>query len=212
MKMLLCNDLLLESICNNIIDVNLSHDWRELRNEKFLKIVNRMENENISYMTILGTLFSNEYVSERAIDNFFDVVNEHKSITFFAILDEAEFIRVAYRKYIPNNLHVYDRKKDNTFFDEQLKLSLEKGSINVSLYEKNMFVIYKNEQASYMINGTDEGEKIIPHFEATSYDDLKYKIGYGLVEMDPQFNVIYHEILSKKFSYKAMELTVSQKK
>jgi len=211
MKMLVCSDLLLESVCNNIIDVNLSHDWRDLRNEKFLEMINRMENENISYITLLGTLFSKEYVSEKAIDSFFDVVEEHKGITFLLMLDKKEYIRIAYRKSIPNNLHVYDINANDSFDDGMFSFNSYDKKKSFSLYKRAIFEIQENDLGLFTVGGIDENEKIIPHFEAIGYDDLKYQTGFSIIEITPQFEVIYNEIPIKKFSYRAMELTISSK-
>lgn len=211
MKILLCNDLLLESVCGNICDVNLSHDWQELRNDKFLEMIDTMEKDNISYMVALGGLFSKEYVSEKAMDSFFDVVNEHKNISFLVVLEKKEYVRISYRKDVPSNLHILQQSLDDKYYDGELEVTIVDNDINCMICDSESFVISSNDNNEYFITGLQNGEKIIPHFEATGYEDLKYQFGYSIIEYGMLDSLTYSEVNTKKFSYKAMELTITPK-
>ena len=60
MKMLLCTDVRLGAMCNENLDITLSHKWQTARIEKFSELIDMAAQNNAAYVALFGRLFGQE--------------------------------------------------------------------------------------------------------------------------------------------------------
>lgn len=205
MKILFSSDILLGTACTENVDVKLSNKWKAMRTEKFSELADKAIPENVSYIAIVGTLFGQDRIPEATIDSLFQVVTDQKHITFLAFLTQAEYSRISYRNDIPQNLHLVCVDISDSYRDDNMLVRISDKKIQMQFGESTPVVLMKNED-KYILSGLKDGDKIIPRFEATGYDDASEKYGYSILEWNENTVGEYKEVDDNKFSYQTIEV------
>jgi len=182
MRMLLCTDLLLETMCTNINDYELSLKWRELRMGKFNKTINDEANKSLDYVILLGHLFSTSPVRSRTYESFFDIVKEHNDTKFLVFLNNIEYKRILYKKDIPDNLKLIPIESTNTYSDDNYTIKTNDYTIEFLENNNLFFGISKKSNDKFFITYDRDKTEEIFNFEPIGYEDFKNKFGYLILE------------------------------
>jgi hypothetical protein len=208
MKIIFCTDILLATLCTEKLDVELAHKWQSIRTDKFSELADKAIPEGASYIAVFGDLFGQERISEGVIDSFFKTVNDQKHISFLAFLNQAEYSRISYRNDIPDNLHMICTQISDMYTDDNVAIQIKDHQAHIQLGDNDEIIVSKTAE-KYQISGLKDGEKIIPRFEATGYDDSTEYYGYSVLEWTDSSIDVYKEIEDKKFSYQTTEIKLS---
>lgn len=209
MKVMFCDDILLGATNSEKLDVKQANKWQRYRIEKVNEMADKAIPEGVSYISIMGNLFGVDRVSESIIDELFNVINSQKHINFLAFLSQKEYSRISYRNDIPQNLHLVCVEISDSYRDENILVRISDKKIQMQFGESTPIVLGKNEEENYIISGLKDGDKEIPRFEATGYDDASAKYGYSVLGWNGSNVGEYKEVEDNKFSYQTIEVKLS---
>ena len=208
MKMLLCTDVRLGAMCNENLDITLSHKWQTARIEKFSELIDMAAQNNAAYVALFGRLFGQERVSEGVIDKLFESIKEDKNIQTLAFLNISEYKRISYRNDIPENLHLFCLQRPDSYVDESIALRVNKGMIELQLADNDSLFIQMNAENQFAISGLPE-VCTIPSFEPLGFDDaLEIIYGYGLLEWTNDELGPYTYKKAQRYAYRSIELKI----
>ena len=207
-RMLLCSDIRLGAVSTEKLDIRQSQKWQAERNAKFEDLIDKAAQNNAMYIALFGRIFGQDRVTESVIDFLFQAVREDAGITVLLFLSGSELKRISYRNDIPENLHLINMEKQDSFLDDGIALRINAGAAEVQLGENQSVFIRKNESGKFAVTGTPNGGTI-PSFEPTGFEDAQdIAYGYGLLEWTEDQLGQYQVKGGMKYDYKAIELKI----
>jgi hypothetical protein len=208
MKILLCSDVRLGSVCTENLDVKLSHKWQAARTEKLADLVDQAAQNNASYIALFGNIFGQERVSESVIDALFNIVKQDSDIQILAFIIAEEFKRISYRNDIPENLHLICTQAVDSYTDDNIALRIDKGVVELQLADNAPIFINREPNNGFVVAGLSENQAI-PSFEPVGFEDAEGLVcGYGILEWTDEELGQYVITKSQKYEYKAIELKI----
>ena len=207
-KILLCADVRLGTVSTEKLDIKQSQKWQAARNGKFVDLIDKAAQNNATYVALFGKLFGQERVTESVIDTLFQAVREDSGITVLVFLSAIEYKRVSYRNDIPQNLHLINMEKQDSFLDDNIALRINAGAAELQLGDNESIVIRKEEAGKYVISGFSD-TAAIPSFEPTGFEDAQdNKFGFGILEWTEGRLGQYQIKGGSKYAFKAIELKI----
>lgn len=208
MKILLCKNVQLGSVCTENLDTKLSHKWKAARIEKLSELIDKAAQNNASYVFLCGRIFGQERVSEMVIDHLFHAVKENLHIQVMAFLIVEEYNRISYRNDIPENLHLICVQTTDTYNDNCIAVRIDHGNAEILLSDNNPIWIKYTKEHGYILTD-NEDERRIPSFEPIGFEDAEdSKVGYGLLEWSEDNNKSYTEFHYQKYAYASEVLKI----
>lgn len=208
MKILLCSDVRLGTVCTENLDVKLSHKWQAARTEKLADLIDQAAQNNAVYVALFGNMFGQERVSESVIDALFSAVKEDGNIQVLAFLIADEFNRISYRNDVPENLHLICTQTADSYTDDNIALRIDKGVVELQLADNNPIFIKKELESGFVVSGLQENQTI-PSFEPVGFEDAEGLVcGYGILEWADEELGQYVITKNQKYAYKAIELKI----
>lgn len=208
MKILLCSDVRLGTVCTENLDVKLSHKWQAARTEKLADLIDQAAQNNAAYVALFGNMFGQDRVSESVIDALFRAVKEDGNIQVLAFLIADEFNRIAYRNDVPENLHLICTQTADSYTDDNIALRIDKGVVELQLADNDPIFIKKELESGFVVSGLKENQSI-PSFEPVGFEDAEGLVcGYGILEWADEELGQYVITKNQKYAYKAIELKI----
>ena len=208
MKILLCSDVRLGTVCTENLDVKLSHKWQAARTEKLADLIDQAAQNNAAYVALFGNMFGQDRVSESVIDALFRAVKEDGNIQVLAFLIADEFNRIAYRNDVPENLHLICTQTADSYTDDNIALRIDKGVVELQLADNDPIFIKKEPESGFVVSGLKENQSI-PSFEPVGFEDAEGLVcGYGILEWADEELGQYVITKNQKYAYKAIELKI----
>ena len=208
MKILLCSDVRLGTVCTENLDVKLSHKWQAARTEKLADLIDQAAQNNAAYVALFGNMFGQDRVSESVIDALFRAVKEDGNIQVLAFLIADEFNRIAYRNDVPENLHLICTQTADSYTDDNIALRIDKGVVELQLADNDPIFIKKEPESGFVVSGLKENQSI-PSFEPVGFEDAEGLVcGYGILEWAYEELGQYVITKNQKYAYKAIELKI----
>ena len=206
-KMLLCSDICLGAISTEKLDIKQSQKWQTARNAKFEDLIDNAVQNNATYVALFGRLFGQERVTESVIDTLFQSVKEDAGITVLVFLNASEYKRISYRNDVPENLHLINMEKQDSFLDDRLALRINAGAAELQLGDNELIVIQKDGAGKYVLTGIPDA--VIPSFEPTDFEDAQgNQFGFGILEWTANQIGRYQVKGGSKYAYHAIELKI----
>ena len=208
MKILLCSDVRLGTVCTENLDVKLSHKWQAARTEKLADLIDQAAQNNAAYVALFGNMFGQDRVSESVIDALFRAVKEDGNIQVLAFLIADEFNRIAYRNDVTENLHLICTQTADSYTDDNIALRIDKGVVELQLADNDPIFIKKEPESGFVVSGLKENQSI-PSFEPVGFEDAEGLVcGYGILEWADEELGQYVITKNQKYAYKAIELKI----
>ena len=208
MKILLCSDVRLGTVCTENLDVKLSHKWQAARTEKLADLIDQAAQNNAAYVALFGNMFGQDRVSESVIDALFRAVKEDGNIQVLAFLIADEFNRIAYRNDVPENLHLICTQTADSYTDDNIALRIDKGVVELQLADNDPIFIKKEPESGFVVSGLKENQSI-PSFEPVGFEDAEGLVcGYGILEWADEELGQYVITKNQKYAYRAIELKI----
>ena len=208
MKILLCSDVRLGTVCTENLDVKLSNKWQAARTEKLADLIDQAAQNNAAYVALFGNMFGQDRVSESVIDALFRAVKEDGNIQVLAFLIADEFNRIAYRNDVPENLHLICTQTADSSTDDNIALRIDKGVVELQLADNDPIFIKKEPESGFVVSGLKENQSI-PSFEPVGFEDAEGLVcGYGILEWADEELGQYVITKNQKYAYKAIELKI----
>ena len=207
-KMLLCSDVCLGAMSTEKLDIKQSQKWQAARNAKFTDLIDKAAQNNATYVALFGRLFGQERVTESVIDTLFQAVREDEGITVLVFLTADEHKRISYRNDVPQNLHLLNMEKQDSFLDDNIALRINVGTAELQLGDNESIIIQKDKADKFFISGIQNGA-VIPSFEPTGFENAQdNKFGFGILEWTEDQLGQYQLKVGSKYAYKAIELKI----
>lgn len=208
MKMLFSADVRLGAVCAENLDVNLAHKWQAARTQKLADLMDLAAQKNASYVSLLGSIFGQERVSESVIDRLFSAVKENKQIQVLALLSADEFNRISYRNDVPKNLHLLCMQTPDTYTDNNIALHIEKQTAEIQLAKNVPICVKASSEGGFVIEGLTEVQKI-PSFEPVGFEDAQGLLcGCGILEWFKDHLGEYAVVENPKYRFKTIDLKI----
>ena len=208
MRMLYCSDVQLGAICNENLDIKLSHKWQAVRSEKFVDLIDQAAQNNVDYVALFGSLFGQPRISEAVIDGLFQAIKGDVGIQTLVFLNVDEYKRISYRNDIPENLHLFCLQSQDSFTDGNISLRIDKGVTELQLGNNKALLIRKNEKEQFVISGLPE-DRIIPSFEPLGFEDaLEQTFGCDILKWTDEELGQYIFRANQKYAYRSIELKI----
>ena len=207
MKLLMCADVQLGAICKERLGATQSHKWQAARAEKLKGLMDIASWNHAAYIALYGRMFGQERVSEAVIDTLFEVVREKRHIHILAFLTADEYNRLAYRKDIPENLHLICIQIKDSYVDENIALRINKGTTELQLSDNDPLIIARSGNA-YKASGL-KNDYIIPSFEPIGFEDSQNNtFGYAAIDWEQESLGNFEIKETRKYRYKSIELKI----
>ena len=207
-KMLLCSNVCLGAISTEKLDIRQSQKWHAARNDKFEDLIDKAARNNAAYVALFGRLFGRERVTESVIDTLFRAVRGDPGITVLVFMNAEEHKRVSYRNDVPENLHLINMEKQDSFTDDDIALRINAGTAELQLGDNESIVIRKEETGRYVVSEIPYAATI-PSFEPTGFEDAQdNKFGFGILEWTDNQLGQYQIRGGPQYAYKAIELKI----
>ena len=207
MKLLLCADVQLGAACTEKLGIKQSHKWQEARAEKLTDLVDIAARNHASYIALYGRMFGQERISESVIDDLFDAVRENRHIHVLVFLSADEYNRIAYRKDIPENLHLICTQIKDSYVDEDIALRINKGATELQLSDNTPVIISRSGNA-FTVSGF-KSEQIIPSFEPVGFEDAQDStFGYAILDWEQEALGHFEVKEYQKYTYRTIELKI----
>lgn len=208
MKLLLCSNIKLGAVSTEKLDIQLSHKWQSVRSTRFDDLMDHAARSNAHYVLLAGQLFGQARVTESLIDKLFELARDNADIQFIALLIPDEFLRISYRKDIPENLHVIDVHQVGAYQVDELSIYVRNNDVEVQLSEADILSIGQNTQGYYIASLGAE-EYCIPIMEPIGFEDAAdTKSGYSLLTVAENTPAKYSIHEHAAYVYKAIEIRI----
>lgn len=210
MKVFVCADVRLGALSTENLGVKLSHKWQEARTKKLEELIDQAAQAHASYIALYGQMFGQERVPESVIDSLFAAIHEDAHIRVLAFLMTEEYQRIAYRKDIPENLHLICLEKEEHDTDGNMELSLKQGvtRLQPAGREAVQVQIRSDADGHYVIEGIGAAHTI-PSFEPVGFEDAQeIKCGYGIIEWKKEEKASYAAVEAQMYAFQSTELRI----
>ena len=115
MRFFLCNDVQLNAPNTENLDVTTYHVWLKKRLEKLELIFEKTIQQRIGCVVLTGYLFGKDAAPETMVDRFFEIVKDNAQLQVLVYAGSDEYLRLSYRKDLPENLHLFSIGKKGLF-------------------------------------------------------------------------------------------------
>ena len=174
MKLLLCRDLRLGTVCTANLSTEQTEEWNTSRYSKFEHLLHSAGAEDTHYAVILGHMFGSNIVSAEYTNAVNALVSKEKNLRVITCVTEDDSRRLASSTSRPENLCVLTPSIRTRYEDEAAVFFLEGDELHIE---------DRQDGISFTVNINNgrmpEAGGQVPCFEPCGYEDATQdKFGY----------------------------------